>query len=129
MLFGLLGDYFSQVKQSVQRGLVDEVRAYARSSFATGHCTIERCAARLKTSARTIQRRLTDEGLRFSEIVEQERIAASQRALVQTDNALSDIAYSLGYSDQSSFGRAFKRWTGITPQAYREQHKGPSRLH
>lgn len=120
MLFGLLGSYFAAVKKSAQRGFVDEVRSYARATLATGRCSMERCAAKLKVSPRTIQRRLTEEGFRFSEIVDQERVEASKRALKDTNDRLSDIALNLGYSDQSSFGRAFKRWTGVTPQAFRE---------
>jgi AraC-like DNA-binding protein len=64
---------------------------------------------------------LIEQGLRFSEIVQVQRIEAAKRALKDTDAALSDIALKLGYSDQSSFGRAFKRWTGVTPQAFRER--------
>lgn len=120
MLFGLLGNYFSQVKASAQQSFVDEVRAFARTTLAAGNCTIERCALKLEASPRTIQRRLTEQGHRFSEIVEQQRIEASMRALRETGDALSHIALNLGYSDQSSFGRAFKRWTGVTPQAFRE---------
>jgi len=120
MLFGLLGSYFAQVRQSAQGGFVDAVRAYARATLATGNCTIERCAAKLEASARTVQRRLSEEGLRFSEIVEEERVEAAKRALVAGGDSLSDIAINLGYSDQSSFGRAFKRWTGRTPQGFRE---------
>jgi AraC-like DNA-binding protein len=119
-LFGLLGSYFAQVKAQVQQSFVDEVRAFARASLASGHCTIDRCAARLEASPRTIQRRLTEQGYRFSEIVEEQRVEASKRALRETADTLSEIAFNLGYSDQSSFGRAFKRWTGVTPQAFRE---------
>jgi AraC-like DNA-binding protein len=107
------------VKNAAHRTFVDEVRAYTRATLTTGNCTITRCAAKLEASARTIQRRLAEQGLRFSEIVEEERVEASKRALRETGDALSEIALNLGYSDQSSFGRAFKRWTGTTPQAYR----------
>jgi AraC-like DNA-binding protein len=119
-LFGLLGSYFAQVKAQAPESFVDEVRAFARATLAGGTCTIERCAARLETSPRTIQRRLTEQGYRFSEVVEEQRVEASKRALLETGDTLSEIAINLGYSDQSSFGRAFKRWTGVTPQAFRE---------
>jgi AraC-like DNA-binding protein len=125
MLFGLLGNYFDQVRCSAEATFVDEVRAFARATLATGQCTIERCAAKLEASARTIQRRLIEKGLRFSQIVEEERVEAAKRALVRTCHSLSDVALNLGYSDQSSFGRAFKRWTGWTPQAFREARGMP----
>jgi AraC-like DNA-binding protein len=126
MLFGLLGSYFAQVKAQAQQTFVDEVRAFARAALATGHCTIERCALKLEASPRTLQRRLTEQGYRFSEIVEEQRIDASKRALGETADSLSDIALNLGYSDQSSFGRAFKRWTGMTPQAFRDGRRRPT---
>jgi AraC-like DNA-binding protein len=128
MLFGLLGSYFDQVRNSAEVSFVDEVRAFAQATLATGHCTIERCAVRLEASARTVQRRLNEQGLRFSEIVEEERVEAAKRALSDTSHSLSDIALNLGYSDQSSFGRAFKRWTGSTPQGFREKGGAPSRF-
>lgn len=121
MLFGLLGSYFARVKSAAQHTLVDAVRAYARTALVTGSCTIERCAARLDASPRTLQRRLTEQGLRFSEIVQEQRVEVAKRALRDAAQSLSDIALDLGYSDQSSFGRAFKRWTGVTPQAFRER--------
>jgi AraC-like DNA-binding protein len=126
LLFGLLGSYFAQVKAQAQRSFVDEVRAFARATLATGNCTIERCALKLEASPRTIQRRLTEQGYRFSEIVEEQRVEASKRALQESGDTLSDIALNLGYSDQSSFGRAFKRWTGVTPQAFRDGRRPPS---
>jgi AraC-like DNA-binding protein len=127
MLFGLLGSYFAQVKAQAEGSFVEEVRAFARATLASGGCTIERCAARLDASPRTIQRRLTEQGYRFSEIVEEQRVEASKHALRETGDALSTIAFNLGYSDQSSFGRAFKRWTGLTPQAFRDG-RGERRL-
>lgn len=120
MLFGLLESYFTQVKAQAQQSFVDEVRAFARATLASGNCTIERCALKLEASPRTLQRRLTEQGRRFSEIVEEQRIEASMRALRRSGDPLSHIALNLGYSDQSSFGRAFKRWTGVTPQQFRE---------
>jgi AraC-like DNA-binding protein len=125
VLFGLLGSYFDQVRRSAEANFVDAVRAFVRAALATGQCTIERCAAKLETSARTIQRRLIEKGLRFSEIVEEERVEAAKRALIKTGHSLSEVALNLGYSDQSSFGRAFKRWTGSTPQAFREARGAP----
>jgi len=126
MLFGLLGSYFAQVKVSAQRSYTDEVRACARVALTAGNCSISQCAAKMQVSPRTIQRRLTEQGVRFSDIVEEARIEASKRALHETDDSLSEIALNMGYSDQSSFGRAFKRWTGSTPQSFRAGRLGPS---
>jgi AraC-like DNA-binding protein len=123
MLFALMGSYFDQVRKAAQGSFIDDVRGYARATLATGHCTIEHYAMKLNASARTVQRRLLEQGVRFSKIVEEERVEAAKRALLETDDSLSEIALNLGYSDHSSFGRAFKRWTRRTPQAYREANE------
>ena len=73
-------------------------------------------------SVRTLQAKLGDNGLSFSDILEEQRVALAQSYLKQANLALDDVAANLGYSEQSSFGRAFKRWTGVTPKQYRHQY-------
>lgn len=119
LLFGLMSSYFSKIKQATQRSFAEEVREYVRGAVTGPHCTIERCGTKLRISSRTIQRRLIEQGLKFSDLVEEQRIEAAKHALRETEDALAEIALNLGYSDQSSFGRAFKRWTGEPPLAYR----------
>jgi AraC-like DNA-binding protein len=58
-------------------------------------------------------------GVKFSDLVQNERIRLAKQALLRSDHTLNDIAFRLGYSEQTSFGRAFKRSTGMTPQAFR----------
>ena len=57
--------------------------------------------------------------LKFSDLVQDARIKLAKQALLRNDWTLNEIAFRLGYSEQTSFGRAFKRSTGMTPQAYR----------
>ncbi|MFM5908611.1 MAG: helix-turn-helix transcriptional regulator, partial [Novosphingobium sp.] len=80
---------------------------------------IERCAAKLGLSVRTLQSRLAEQGQRFSDMVECQREAIARDFLRSSNLSLDEIAERLGYGDQTSFGRAFKRWTGMTPQAFR----------
>jgi AraC-like DNA-binding protein len=82
-------------------------------------CTIDRCAEKVGMSVRTLQGRLAAEGARFSEIVERQRAALAKAHLAQRQLSLDEIADRLGYGEQTSFGRAFKRWTGVTPQQFR----------
>jgi AraC-like DNA-binding protein len=81
--------------------------------------TRERVAKRLKISARTLQRRLNDWGVSFEELVDEYRRDLALRLLRRADHSILEIAYSLGYSDPAHFTRAFKRWTGASPRAYR----------
>lgn len=119
LLFRLLGGYMDRVRSSLRKSLVERVEDYVRGALPSGHCSIEYCAKKLGTSVRTLQANLSESGLRFSDILEQQRVELAKVYLVQTEQSLDDIAAMLGYSEQSSFGRAFKRWTDMTPQRYR----------
>lgn len=123
MLFGVLGSYFDQLRDNSTPSFPDRVEGYVRASLVSGVCSVEGCATELHISTRTIHRRLRDHDMRFSEIVNSQRVEAAKHLLAHTNCDLSDLALRLGYSEQSSFGRAFKRWTGSTPQSYRRAHK------
>lgn len=119
MLFSLLGGYLSQLRAASRAGFVEQVESCVRRALATGSCSVSGCAAKLGTSSRTLQKRLTKMDVRFSNIVQRERIRLAKHALLHGDSTLDEIALQLGYSEQTSFGRAFKRSTGMTPQAFR----------
>lgn len=80
-------------------------------------------AARLRLSPRTLRRRLQDEGVRFHEIAEEERMRQALRWLSDSDESVQRIAERLGYADPSNFGNAFKRWTGLSPQNWRKTRR------
>jgi AraC-like DNA-binding protein len=79
-------------------------------------------ACRLGVSQRTFARRLSLEGLTFSEILEGLRSDLAQRHLADGDLSISQIAWLLGYREVSAFTHAFKRWTGRTPREARLQN-------
>lgn len=119
LMFRLLGGYLERVRAASRRGIVERVEDYVRGALSSGNCSIEHCAKKLGSSVRTLQATLSDHGLRFSDILERQRIELAKTYLQQGEMTLDDVAAMLGYSEQSSFGRAFKRWTGATPQQYR----------
>ncbi len=119
LLYRLLGGYLEKVRDTQRIGTVEKVECYVRGALPTGSCSIERCSAKLGVSVRTLQARLADDGVRFSELVEQQREAMARNLLSASQISLDEIAERLGYGEQTSFGRAFKRWTGTTPQQYR----------
>ena len=121
LVYELLGTYLARASGAPQPSLADRIEAYIRTALPFGTCTIERCAPRLGMSTRGLQKRLTRLGLSFSALVERERAELAKGALRDSEHTLSEIAMTLGYSDQTCFGRAFKRWTGFTPQGYRMQ--------
>lgn len=73
-------------------------------------------------SIRTFQRRLHDNNLNYSQLVEQVRFDQAVNLLKDSSNKLIDIAFDLGYSDAANFTRAFKRWTGVSPRQFRNFH-------
>lgn len=119
LLFRLVDGYLSRVKAAQRTTILERVEDYVRGALPSGTCSIERCAEKLGASVRTLQARLTRSGVRFSDILEGQRIELAKDYLRQDEMTLDEVALLLGYSEQTSFGRAFKRWTGSTPQRYR----------
>lgn len=76
-------------------------------------------ARRLGLSPRTFARRLSLEGLAFSDVLADLRADLAERYLADTGVSISEIAWLLGYQEVSAFTHAFKRWTGKTPRAAR----------
>ena len=72
-------------------------------------------------SVRTLQRRLSDEGMAFSSFVDKSRFTVASSLLESTDAKLAEIAIELGYSSQANFSRAFSRWVGVSPGEFRRQ--------
>lgn len=118
LLFRLLGGYLERVRAAARRSTVERVEDYVRGALPSGTCSIEHCAKKMGRSVRMLQATLSENGLRFSDILETQRVDLAKRYLGE-DRKLDEVAAMLGYAEQSSFGRAFKRWTGSTPQRYR----------
>lgn len=86
--------------------------------------TAETVAARLGLSPRTLARRLRAEGTTFQRIRTDIRRRMAESYLRLTDMSATDIALSLGFSDETAFSRAFRRWTGLPPVRYRARARG-----
>ena len=77
-------------------------------------------ARRLGMSVRSFHRRLAEQGLSFQTLTEETRREIALSMLKNEGYALSEIAFLTGFSEQSAFTRAFKRWMGVTPASYRK---------
>ncbi|MFC9473019.1 AraC family transcriptional regulator ligand-binding domain-containing protein [Nocardia sp. NPDC056952] len=82
--------------------------------------SLTQVAAQLFMTERTLQRRLAEEGLGFRELAELSRRQLAERYLATTGLTLSDIALLTGFSNQSNFTHAFRRWTGLPPGIWRD---------
>ncbi len=98
---------------------VDHLQAYIHEHLSTGRANLEDMAKEMKMPTRTLQRRLESEGLNLRMLIDQVRRARAEKCLRETSMALVDIAAALGFADHASFNRAFKRWTGCSPGAFR----------
>jgi len=104
-------------------GVADRVRQLLRRSLPGGEPNLKSTAAGLGLSARTLQRKLRQQGFSHQELLEEMRRDLSQQYLSQPELALCEVAYLLGFSDSSAFHRAFRRWTGMTPGEFRRRRE------
>jgi len=86
-----------------------------------GDMSIDKVAAELNVSRRTLQRRLADRDTQFLQVVQEIRCDLSVRYLGDERLAVAEIAFLLGYADQGSFSSAFKIWYGQSPRDYRQR--------
>lgn len=121
MLHAALKDMAAKLElaQPGDSSLQQALRARLRDALAQGHADAARLAELLGVSERTLQRRLADIGRSFSEVVEEFRREEAARLLATPGLALVEVASRLGYAEQTSFTRAFRRWTGVTPGRWR----------
>lgn len=124
-----LADYFRSRLEDTERPSPQEppwlgqLRESIQRSLATGTPTGQELARSLAMSQRTLQRRLSEEGTTLREMVEQTRQDLATAYLSDPELSLAEVAYLLGYREESSFFRAFRRWTGVTPSGWRRREE------
>ncbi|XXF79212.1 AraC family transcriptional regulator [Myxococcaceae bacterium GXIMD 01537] len=100
-------------------GFVHLVREAVRASLREGAPKVEAVARQLHVSPRTLQRRLATHATSFQDVVDAVRSELARQYLRDPQLGVSEVAFLLGYSEVSTFDRAFKRWTGMTPRVFR----------
>ncbi|MBO6849497.1 MAG: AraC family transcriptional regulator [Marinobacter sp.] len=83
---------------------------------------LEAIANQLSMSPRTLRRQLSSEGARYQVLLDQVRHERALELLRRGRLSIDEVADSLGYSDPSNFGRAFRKWEGVSPTVWRAQH-------
>ena len=106
----------------LQTGLVPSLARIIKKNKQLLSENIEHVAKIVHMSSRTLQRRLDEEGVSFIGLKDQIRFESAKAALQSNQLSIEEISEELGYSDRHSFARAFKRWSGISPSAFRKQH-------
>ncbi len=113
------------VPPSPARDLIGSLREMISPSLRLATPNIGHAAGLAGVSVSTLQRRLRESGLTYSELVETERLRLSIELLVQEDIKICDVASELGYTEPGNFTRAFRTWTGLTPSQFRTYQLDP----
>jgi len=122
-LYGIMKQYLEQILEAMppEHGMLPEVRRAIAETMREGDPNLGRVAKKLATTPRTLQRQLKKQGVEFKQLVDSTRRHFAVTYLKEGKTTLTEIAFLLGYSEASAFTRAFKRWTGSTPLAYRRK--------
>ena len=120
-LGALLCDHAAQLleKQRDRDPFLDGARRILGHELERGHVSAERLARLLRISARSLRRKLAERGTTYQALLDEMRVDLSCQLLRCTDDSIDAIAERLGFSDRSGFQRAFRRYTGQSPSAYR----------
>jgi AraC-like DNA-binding protein len=125
-LYTVIAEHLEKVigEQLHESDFVQQVSNIVARELSNGVPTIDWVAEQLALTRRTLQRRLEDKGVGFSEIVDQVRRNLALEYVQKSSMSLTEVAYLLGYSHLSAFCRSFRRWTDTTPQKMRSQQDG-----
>src|SRR6187549_102981 len=97
------------------------VRRLITEALRSGEPSSKEIGKKLSLSERTLQRRLREENTSFAELLDGARRELAELYVAEPGVAAYEVAFLLGYSEPSAFHRAFRRWTGVTPQEFRRR--------
>jgi len=115
----LVEDYLQRLQMA---DLTGQVRNALIDLMPLGLTTLDAVATELNMAPRTLQYKLAQSDITIQALRDQIREELARKYLQYSRQSITQIAYSLGFSDPAHLNRAFKRWTGETPTAYRNRH-------
>jgi AraC-like DNA-binding protein len=127
--FGVLTDKADALLADLDssKSVAGQVEARLLPILHTGEAGMDAVAASLGMSRQTLLRRLRAEGTAFAKVLDQLRQRLALSYLRRGKASINEIAYLVGFADPAAFSRAFKRWTGKTPGAARQDYRGEER--
>lgn len=121
-LFAALDEHARRLLERAEAApLPDRVRAAIAADLPGREPSLAAVARRVALSPRSVQRRLADAGTSFAQAVDAVREERAQAFLRSGDVSLAEVSWLLGFSEQSAFTRAFRRWTGLSPTEWRRK--------
>lgn len=100
--------------------LIFDVEKLITEALPSGIPSIHQIAEHLCMSNRTLTRRLSDAGVTYRDLIKKIQEKVAKHLLKNTSRSLAEITFETGFSEQSAFNRAFKRWTGLSPVEFRK---------
>ena len=122
LLRAMLEERIQQLKGTQGSEFTDDIRRLLRVRLTSNRCSADDIADLLTIHGRTLSRRLKDSGSGYRDISNEIRFELARQLLGDTEVPLAQIAAALDYSEASAFKRAFRRWSGQTPTAWRARH-------
>jgi AraC-like DNA-binding protein len=124
-LYRIVKHYLEEIVEALPQGddVISSVRRAIAEILREGEPSLARIAKKMGVGPRTLQRQLQAHQIKCKKLVDETRRLFALSYLKDRKNTLAEVAFLLGYSEASAFNRAFKRWTGLTPLAYRRQPK------
>ena len=113
----IMTEYLAELDRD---NLAQRVKAAILNQLPSGNVTDESVSRDLYMSARKLQRQLESAGTTFYTLLNEVREDLAKKFLRDRDTSMTEIAYLLGFSENSAFSRAFKRWVGVSPSQYRK---------
>lgn len=110
-----------KLQELARYDLVGEVRRAVGATLERGETTLETVAAQLHITPRRLRTQLSDANTSFQQILSDYRCRLAKKLLANTNESVERIVYLTGFSEPSTFYRAFKRWTNETPVEYRKR--------
>ncbi|WP_082145784.1 AraC family transcriptional regulator [Microvirga massiliensis] len=115
----MLEERLRQLRADAGADFSDDIRRLLRTRLMGARCSAEDLADLLAMGRRTLSRRLKGSGMSYRALANEVRFEIARQLLEDTEVPLGQIAAALGYSEASAFTRAFRRWSGQTPTAWR----------
>lgn len=111
--------------QAIAETTADRVRSLLLATSPESLPGLDETASRFGWSRTTLMRRLRQEGARYGQLVDERRLGFAKQLLTGSNRSIADIALAAGYSETASFTRAFMRFSGSKPSAWRREKKNP----
>ncbi|MEM9052038.1 MAG: helix-turn-helix domain-containing protein, partial [Bacteroidota bacterium] len=102
--------------------IIPTIEELIRQALPSGIPSMDFLCEHLSMSRRTLTRRLNDNGVTFRDLIKKTQENIAKDYLKKPQYSIGFIAFETGFSEQSAFNRAFKRWTGLSPLDYRKSH-------